>query len=139
MKLLTDSVSLVSPHKHTESIDKWDEMLEELSQYPDNWDGDDAREVKKETITNCRDILQKTLVYKGFLNDIYPTEFGTICIQWHRVSDDRLVNVEVAPNRIAFYGDIPGKVHISQPTILFSDDSVRKLISVLKGFDILPS
>ncbi len=116
----------------SDNQDKWDVILEELAEYHDNWDGEGARAINSATIDNCRHILKHTARYETLLEDIFPTEFGTVCIQWYS-SSDGLVNAEVAPDRIAFYAYEPGKDLVDFRPVAFGKEPIDHLVAALES------
>lgn len=116
----------------SDNQDKWNVILDELAEYPDNWDAEGARAISQATIDNCRQILKDTARYEALLDDIFPTELGTLCIQWYNSSSDGLVNTEVAPDRMAFYADVPGIDLYSFRPAPFGKDSIEKLVAALE-------
>lgn len=111
--------------------DKWMVILDEISQYPDNWDAEGAKAIEKDTIDNCIKTLNATSTYHSYLNDIFPTELGTLCIQWYNSSTEALVNAEISPDRIAFYADRPNQDLIESKPEMFHKDSIDKLSNAL--------
>lgn len=93
----------------SESDNMWQLLLDDLSEYSDNWDAEGARAISPDTIVNCRKLLKATSKYNTLLDDIFTTTFGTVCIQWYKPSTDALVNAEIAIDRMAFYADEPGR------------------------------
>lgn len=111
--------------------DKWQTILDELAEYSDNWDAEGARAISQTTIDNCRLILKDTIRYEALLDDIFPTELGTVCIQWYSNSSDGLVNTEVSPDRMAFYANVPGKGLDGLRPTAFGKESIDKLVEAL--------
>lgn len=111
--------------------DKWIDILDEISQYPDNWDAEGANAIEKDTIDNCIKILNATSRYHAFLNDIFPTELGSLCIQWYNSSTEALINAEISPDRVAFYADMPDMNMIELKPEKFHKDSIDKLAKAL--------
>lgn len=85
------------------TVAKWNNELDELAEYEDDWDGDGAMAVQADTIVTAREVLKATNAVIGFLSDIFPTPLGTVCLEWKH--DCKIVNVEVTRERIAYYVD----------------------------------
>ncbi len=117
----------------SDNQDKWNVILDELAEYPDNWDGEGARAINSATIDTCRQILEDTARYESLLDDIYPTEFGTICLQWHSSPSDGLVNAEVASDRMAFYAHEPGKELYSLNPVAFGKEPIDQLVAAIES------
>lgn len=117
----------------TDNQNKWEIILDELSEYSDNWDGEGARAINPATIDNCRVIVKDTARYESLLDDIFPTAFGTVCLQWYKPSTDALVNAEIAPDKMAFYADEPGRDLYNLPPMAFGKEAIHKLISALES------
>lgn len=117
----------------SDNQDKWQTILDELAEYPDNWDAEGARAISQATIDNCRRILMASIKYMVLLDDIFPTELGTVCIQWYDKSTDALINAEIAPDRIAFYADVPGKNLYDFKPAPYGKESIDKLVAVLES------
>lgn len=112
--------------------DKWQTILDNLAEYPDNWDDEGASSISPATIENCRHLLAATSKYKASLDDIFPTELGTVCIQWYNDATNSLVNTEIASDRMAFYADIPGGDLYDFKPAPYGKDSVDKLAQILE-------
>lgn len=117
----------------SDNQDKWQTVLDELAEYPDNWDAEGARAISKATIDNCRRVLKETVMYESLLDDIFPTEFGTVCLQWYKPSTDALVNAEIAPDRMAFYSDEPGRDLYNLRPAAFGKETIDKLVAALQS------
>lgn len=128
-----DSVDFELADNQEDTQDKWNSMLDDLAEYTDDWDGEGARAIQPATIANCRKLLNETSKYEALLDDIFPTDLGTVCIQWYKPSTDALVNAEIAPDRMAFYADEPGKDLYDFPPKTYGKESVYTLVSVLGG------
>lgn len=114
------------------ATDKWQSVLDELSQYPDNWDAEGAKAISAVTIANCKIILNDTSKYESLLDDIFPTELGSLCMQWYNADTKALVNAEVASDRMAFYADAPEMELLELRPSAFREDSIDKLVAALE-------
>lgn len=111
--------------------DKWHTILDELSCYHDDWDGEGAKAIQQDSIENCKKLLDVASDYSDYLDDIFPTELGSICIQWYNEDSRALVNVEISRDRMAFYADAPGKELTGLQPEMLCEGSIEKLIEAL--------
>lgn len=91
-----------------------EQLLLQSREYCDDWDGEGAKAVQPEAINNVSTILNR-LMSDGLRlpDDILPTEFGTLCIEWSDGPSGQLLNAEISEDRMAFYFDRPGEKLIS--------------------------
>lgn len=82
-------------------INYWNSELDELALLEDDWDGENSAAVQPEAISLCRSILDDTYFSVGLLKEIYPTPFGSICMEWS--VGKGYVNAEIASTGIAFF------------------------------------
>lgn len=82
-------------------LNQWNCELNELAQLVDNWDGENSAAVQPDAVKICRDILENTSSSIGSLQEIYPTPFGSICMEWSVKKG--YVNAEIASTGIAFF------------------------------------
>ena len=116
----------------SDNQDSWQIILDNLAEYPDNWDGEGAKAVNPATIENCRHLLHATSKYKALLDDVFPTELGTVCLQWFDDDTESLVNAEISPDRMAFYADVPGRDVYDFKPAPFGKYSIDELSSFLE-------
>jgi len=106
-------------------------LLDEFSSYKDNWDGEGAFAIQETTISNCRKIIEHSKNHISFLTDVYATELGTICMQWHNFENDNLINAEISPSKIAFYFDRPRHELFDFPPVEFNELSLKELTDLI--------
>ena len=82
-------------------IEKWNSELDELALLEDDWDGENSAATQPDAIALCRDIIETTSFAIGSLKEIYPTPFGSICMEWS--AKEGYVNAEIASTSIAFF------------------------------------
>lgn len=95
-------------------LNHWNCELNELALLGDDWDGENSAAVQPDAVKICRDILENTSSSIGSLHEIYPTPFGSICMEWS--VGKGYVNAEIASTGIAFFhnfGD-PAKKYIRE-------------------------
>lgn len=82
-------------------FEKWNAELDELAMLEEDWDGEGSAAVQPQAVINCRDILRQTSSALRNLEEIYPTPFGSICVEWSY--GDHYVNAEIASSGMAFF------------------------------------
>lgn len=82
-------------------LEKWNAELDELTILEEDWDGEGSAAVQPQAVRNCRDILHLTSFALSELQEIYPTPFGSICMEWSH--GDGYVNAEIASSGMAFF------------------------------------
>lgn len=86
------------------TLDKFEMIsleMESLSQMEEGWDGEDASAITKESVYNCRYLLSFRRSLPQFLDIVYPTPYGTICIDWSK--NGNKVSAEVSDKEFGFY------------------------------------
>lgn len=84
-------------------MSQWTNELDELKGYDYDWDGEGALAIRSETIATVKDILQGTIAHIRCLTEIFPTNLGSVCLEWKY--DGATITAEVARRRIAYYID----------------------------------
>lgn len=107
-------------------------MIDSFANYTDNWDGEDAKGIAPATISNCKEISRVMTFANEYFDDIFPTELGTLCMQWYNSKNEAMVNAEVSASRIAFYLDVPDVNFEEVRPVAFSKESLDKLSLFLK-------
>lgn len=83
------------------TIEEFNETLEELSLLTDNWDGEDSYPMQEGVKELCEYIICKTINSIRYLDSIDLSFFGSVIMEWKL--KDRIINVEVYKNNVAFY------------------------------------
>lgn len=104
------------------TIDKFEMAcleMESLTLMEDGWDGEDALVITKESVYNCRYLLSFRRSLPQFIDIVYPTSYGTICINWSK--NGNKVSAEVSNKEFGFY--------------FISSDRTSKIDSEIKNFN----
>lgn len=80
---------------------KWLKELDEIAKIEENWDGEGASAVQSGAVKNCRLIIDFTIKAINKLEEIYPTPFGSLCMEWTLTNG--YLNAEVSMNGIGFF------------------------------------
>ena len=83
--------------------------LSEIGDLKDNWDGYGAIAVPAQIKNNAEkflSLLSRLQVEITEADDIYPTPYGTIVIEYN--NERGLVSMEISQNQIGFFTDYPG-------------------------------
>jgi len=81
--------------------EEWDREISELAELGDDWDAEGAAAVQPEAVQLCRDIISETQSALSSLTEIYPTPFGSLCMEWK--IGPGYVNAEVSAAGISFF------------------------------------
>ncbi len=103
-RLFSHDDSYVSIWNMNEDLDNFENSVFEifnLRNMDEGWDGDDAEKIDGQTADNCRLLLSHAKSIPDFIELIYPTPSGNICIDWH--SNKAKVSAELSRKHIAFY------------------------------------
>lgn len=79
----------------------WEEAIDEVCSWPENWDEEGASAVMPEVGESAKKVLHHTKDFLDLLDNIYPTVFGSICLEWGR--DMNWINAEITENSYHFY------------------------------------
>lgn len=115
---------------------RWMATVDELASMPDNWDGEGAKAVPGEIADNARMVIEATRDNIDCLDDIYPTELGTLCMQWKSTGGSDRVNAEIGRTRMAFYTHIAGLEFVAKKPTALDEALIRDMdyyISMLRG------
>lgn len=104
-------VSLSDSEEAETLFNKWVTEIEELGTLERDWDGENAPPVYKDAISNCRGLLSQAMSSIFNLMEVYPTTFGTICLEWRNNANYRL-NLEMGKTLMGFYLDSPKEEEI---------------------------
>lgn len=112
---------------------QWEEEIDDIVALPDDWDEEGSSAILPGTADNCKSVLKDTAVFVKYLDTIYPTPFGTICIEWKL--PDGFLNVELSGKSMAFYHDFGfDKAPVTFEKAPFSKDGVKLLLNEMKPF-----
>lgn len=107
-------------------VSSWHEAIDEVCVWPDNWDEEGAVAVKPGVGDTAKMIVSETAGYVGLLDNVYPTAFGSICLEWGR--RNFWVNAEVSSNSINFYHGDGGSSPIFSQGRTLVDSEVLALL-----------
>lgn len=88
---------------NNEQTSLWNKELDNLTTYSGNWDGEEAEAVQPEAIECSRKLLKAAIDYAPLINAVFPTSFGSVCMEWG--AGKNWVSVELASSGVAFYHD----------------------------------
>ena len=95
------SILLPEAIRIQDAADKWLNELDEIATLEEDWDGEGASAVQSGAVENCRLIINNTLKAIKKLEEIYPTPFGSLCMEWTLTNG--YLNAEVSMNGIGFF------------------------------------
>ena len=94
------------------------------------WDGDDAEEIEDQTADNCRLLLSYSKAIPNFVELVYPTPSGTLCIDWR--SKAGKVSAELSERHFAFYFISNDKKDVyDSPVMELGEESYESLFHFL--------
>lgn len=73
----------------------------ELGGLPMNWDGEEADAIDSRSAMNCRKLLLYKNARVNYIDAIYPTPGGSICIDWRK--NGAKLSAEINGDRMAYY------------------------------------
>lgn len=106
-----------------------EETFSEMATFDDDWDGEGARAISPAALENARNIMDKTHAFKSKLQEIYPTPFGSVCLEWN--FNGVFINAEVGANVLAFYKDSGNDTDIHHERNAISNETIEELIACL--------
>lgn len=79
----------------------WEEAIDDVCSWPENWDEEGASAVLPGVGDSTKTVLSFTKDYLDLLDNIFPTAFGSICMEWG--SGMNWINAEITANSFHFY------------------------------------
>lgn len=113
---------------HNSIKERWNCELDELAILDDDWDGENSAAIQPDAVTRCRHILDETGFAIENLSELYPTPFGSICMEWS--VGNGYVNAEVASTGIAFFHNYGNN---SEKYICEFNSAFDETINILKN------
>lgn len=121
----------VAKQKSLTLMNQWVSEMETFADYGANWDGEGADPISLQTIENGKLILDETISSIRKIESIYPTPFGSICIEWKVAGG--YINAEFNDSKIAFYDDRREiGIFESWDSTPFNNDSINTLVTRLQ-------
>lgn len=112
---------------------QWEKEIDNIAALPDDWDKEGSSAILPGTTDNCKSVLKDTAVFVKYLDTIYTTPFGTVCIEWKL--PDGFLNVELSGKSMAFYHDFGfDKTPVTFEKAPFSKDGVMLILNEMKPF-----
>lgn len=132
-----DNDTYVNIHGEDISTEKYERSALEiysLQQLTDGWDGDEAENIDDMVGKNCRELLSYSKSKPQYIDALYPTPVGSICIDWiHKGSK---ISAEISSGQIAFYYVSSNRNEIyDSPILQFGYESINLLFSKLELMD----
>lgn len=118
--------------EHNAEIRKtWNNELDEIASLGEDWDGEGSAAVQPEAVDFIKSrILGSNDFSLDKLSEMYPTPFGSICLEW--TVRDGYVNAEIASTGMAFFHKAANE---AKPFVRrfaeYSDDLINSLKSHL--------
>lgn len=108
--------------------------INHLMRMTEGWDGDDADSIERLSAMNCREILARRNARTEYVDVIYPTPSGSICVDWK--NNGAKVSLELCNSKLAFYYVSANKDEIfDSPMLEFNDDSLAHLFHYINKID----
>lgn len=105
--------------------------ISELGDLPSNWDGEDSEAVDSLSAINCRNLISYKKAKVNYIEAIYPTPNGSICIDWKNKGGK--LSVEINNNRMAYYFVSADRSDFyDSPFLEFGEASMNALFEDLK-------
>lgn len=116
-------------------LDVWEEAIDDVCSWPENWDEEGASAVKPGVGEAAKEILVRTKDYLDVLDNIFPTAFGSICLEWGRGLN--WVNAEITADSFHLYhgngGIKPSFIMPSSPIDPSNLDVLKTRLSILRN------
>lgn len=105
----------------------------DISKLDDNWNGFGTSQINSEVINNALNIvslLRPTVLCHLSADNVYPSKFGTIIMEWD-FGNDNIFSLEIAKQSIGYFTEHHGEPQIQRDIIKFNFDN--------NNFDIINS
>lgn len=132
-RLYSHNQNFVSIWNNNEDLDPLETSAIEIFNLKNmgvGWDGDDAEEIAGQTADNCRLLLSYSKAIPNFVELVYPTPSGTLCIDWR--SKVGKVSAELSERHFTFYFISKDKKNAyDSPVMEFEEKSYENLFHFL--------
>lgn len=127
-------VNQSSEESAIEKFEKSSLEIYDLHQLTEGWDGEDAEDIAADVSRNCRELLSYANSKPQYIECLYPTPIGTICIDWKHMGAK--VSAEISSRQMAFYYVSANQENIyDSPTMEFGMNAMRTLFDELERLD----
>lgn len=117
-----------------ENYEKSSFEIYDLLQLTEGWDGEDAENIEDAVTLNCRELLSYANSRPQYIEGLYPTPIGSICIDWRH--QGAKVSAEISSQKMAFYYVSANRENIfDSPTMEFGMGAMRMLFDKLERLD----
>jgi predicted enzyme involved in methoxymalonyl-ACP biosynthesis len=135
--IVKDRNSFIEPVIESSFIDNMLLKVSEFESLQENWDGHNAKPISKKVIFNANMFLKRLPGYysdKLNIEDIVPTPYGTIVIDWYN-EDEELLSMEIGKTKIGYFTEFHHNDNALSKGIDFEDNySIpNELINVLRS------
>lgn len=101
-----------------------------LMKMTEGWDGDDAEAIECESAINCRELLSRRKAKVEYVEIVYPSPSGSICIDWR--NRGAKVSLELCREKMAFYYTSSDKEDkFDSPILDYNDNSLDTLFEYI--------
>lgn len=115
--------------------------INNISLLKDNWNGMGSQKISSEVLNNTINVIgaiPPSVLYYLNPNNIYPSKYGTIILDWEFGNKDNCLSLEIAKNSIGYFVEIDGNdskqvEELSTNTENF-DTTIGSVVSDLAGF-----
>lgn len=102
----------------------------EIAELDDNWNNLGTGQISSDVINNSLDIvnlLRPTVLYHLSPENVYPSQFGTIIMDWD-FGNGNLFSLEIAKNSVGYFTESDGDPQIQKDRINFNSDDFNSEI-----------
>jgi hypothetical protein len=132
---LNQNTSLQNNYFLAKHMDTLKKRINSFKSLEDGWDGYGGEPPMEEVINNTLTFIQELpspFVHLLQADNLYPTPYGTISIEWSR-ADDQFVSVEIGTEKLAYFYEILQNPGESPDNLDFSQKEYSQdIIAVLK-------
>jgi len=103
----------------------------EISKLPDNWNKLGTDKISSEIIDNTLTVVEKiwpSLLYYLKPENIYPSQYGTIILDWE-FDNENLLSLEIGKKSLGYFVEVGGKNHKQVDRLEISDENMGAIIS----------
>ncbi len=102
-------------------IDQIFERMNAIANLPENWNGQGASIINRQTLQNSLKFLSivgENITMSLDSENIMPTPYGTIELEWR--TNDKLLSIEIGINKIGFFSQFPDQNNPHSNGFLFN-------------------
>lgn len=108
------------------------EEIDSISLLKDDWNGMGTKAINPDIINNSVRIINSippSILYYLDKDNIYPTKFGTIILDWEFGNKNNILSLEIARHSVGYFMEVNGEDFKQVETLSLAEDSFDNTVS----------